>query len=81
MKNDNKKEYRTKDFYVAAFLMTSGFKLSSLDRTNSRQIFFVFDYDSAIEENVDNFFFGRDKISAKELVTAVKNLKQLIYSK
>jgi len=80
MENENGSRYSTKDFYIAAFLLTKGLKLFSIDRTNPREAFFIFQDTESKEALVEGFFYGRATVEPKAFVSAIKELKQLLYS-
>ncbi|MBI1833903.1 MAG: hypothetical protein HYR90_03675 [Candidatus Andersenbacteria bacterium] len=80
MENQVKQTWQTDDFYLSAFCLASGVKLADLDKSNPRQIFFVFN-DFKGRENLErDFIFGRTTVDPKKYAAAIKELKNLMYS-
>jgi hypothetical protein len=80
MKDENKQNFITKDFYITAFLLAKGFSLSHIDRTNPRQVYFAFDYTESRDQLVEDFLFSRALVEPKSFISAIKELKQLLHS-
>lgn len=82
MKN---KYFSTTNFYQAAFLVAKGMELADIDFTEPRRCKFVF-FDTPEREKLLEFFnFGREGapeilIDARKFITAIKSLKEKIYS-
>lgn len=73
-------EYQTSDFYVAAYLLASGVRLLRSDRSNPRRVVFVFSYNEGEQNLIEDFLFGRSKVDPRKLISAIKELKQLLHS-
>lgn len=80
MKNTADTTYITKDFYLAAFLLTNGLEIVNLDRTDPRRVYFVFHDVEARTSLVEDFLFGRAKVEPKQYAGTIKEIKQLLYS-
>ncbi len=81
MKNlDNSNNFTTSDFYAAAFLVTKGYKLLDIDKADSRRFHFIFTNEPDRPQLVSAFFAGLVDVNAKAFVTAIKELKSLMYN-
>jgi len=72
--------FQTSDFYTAAFLLSQDFKLITLSRKNPRRVFFVFEDRKDREKLIEDFFRSKAIIEPRKFVSAIKELKSLIYS-
>lgn len=81
MENKVQQTWRTDDFYLSAFYLTSGIKLADLDKSNPQQIFFVFDDFEGRENMEKDFAFGRTTVDPKKYAAAIKELKNLMYAR
>ena len=75
-----KKVFQISDFYTAAFLLSQGFKLITLNRGNPHRVFFVFEDRKGREKLIEDFFHSGALVEPRKFVTAIKELKSLIYS-
>jgi len=80
MKNEEKRKFTLSDFYLSAFLVAKHFRLLDIDKTNPRKALFVFKDEENRQGLVEDFLFGRAKIEPKIFISAIKELKQLLYS-
>ena len=82
MKNqsDNSNNFATSDFYSAAFLLAKGFQLFGINKTDSRRYRFIFADKLDRPQLVGGFFAGLVEVNAKDFVTAIKELKSLMYN-
>lgn len=79
MNNENSK-FETRDFYLSAFLLSQGFKLLDINRSDPRKVLFIFQDKESRQSLIEDFLFGRIKANPKDFVVAIKELKQLLYS-
>lgn len=70
----------TFDLGAATSLVSSGFELVSLDKTNPRKVQFIFRREIDIENVVDDYWADRLEIKARTFFDNVKMLKNRIYS-
>ncbi|OGZ78706.1 MAG: hypothetical protein A2528_03375 [Candidatus Staskawiczbacteria bacterium RIFOXYD2_FULL_37_9] len=70
----------TYDLGVSASLITAGFELFSLDRTNPRKIKFSFYLGAGIEKVVNDYWANKLEIKARAFFDNIKMLKNRIYS-
>lgn len=77
-----KKTFLLSDFYTAAFLLSQGFKLITLNRnrSNPHRAFFVFEDKEDREKLIEDFFHSEAVVEPRKFITAIKELKSLIYS-
>ena len=82
MKNqpDNSNNFTTSDFYSAAFLLAKGYQLFGINKADSRRYRFIFADKLERPQLVGGFFAGLVEVNAKDFVTAIKELKSLMYN-
>lgn len=82
MKNqqDNNNNFITSDFYVAAFLLAGKYKLVGINKTDIRRFRFVFVDQPGRVQFVEGYFLGYTDVNVKEFVSAIKELKSLMYN-
>ena len=80
MTNKNHDTLETKDFYLAAYVLTQGVKLSHLDRTDPRRVVFVFENVKNRENLVRDFLYRKALVEPQDFVDRIKTLKQFLYS-
>lgn len=75
-------EFRTKDFYGAALLITAGVKLDRLERGGNDFVTFIFsDPSFTAEEILGRYWNGDIKLNAKDLITNIRELKTRVHQK
>jgi len=70
----------TSDFYAAAFLVAKGYRLLGINKADSRRFRFIFTDEPDRAQLVSGFFAGLVEVNAKEFVSAIKELKSLMYN-
>jgi len=80
MKNENLKQFNIQDFYQASFFISKDFKLVRINKTNPQRALFVFEDREDRQNLLEDFLFGRAQVDPKRFVTAIKELKSLLYS-
>jgi len=78
--NFMKDEFSTFDLGLASVLVTLGYELAGLDRSNPKKVGFIFEQDKAIEKIVADYFNDKIKLPAQKLFNTQKSLKTRIYS-
>jgi len=78
--NDCTRHLCTFDLGAAAALITAGFMLVSLDKTNPRKVQFIFLRKINIEKIVDDYWADHLEVKARAFFDNVKMLKNRIYS-
>ncbi|MCK9437900.1 MAG: DUF5659 domain-containing protein [Synergistaceae bacterium] len=73
-------EFSTFDLGLATVLVTLGYELTRLDRSNPRKVEFIFEQDKTIEKIVADYFNDKIKLPAQKLFNTQKSLKTRIYS-
>ena len=71
--------FTTYDLGLSAALLTSGYKLKNLDRTNRRALF-VFEYKSGIDVAANKFLTDELRVKARSYFDSLKALKSKLYS-
>ena len=72
--------FSTYDLGLATVLITLGYELLKLDRTNLKKVRFVFKEGKDIEKVMIDYFNDKIKLPALTLFNNQKNLKNRIYS-
>ena len=72
--------FSTYDLGLATVLITLGYELLELDRTNLKKVRFVFREGKNIEKVMIDYFNDKIKLPALTLFNNQKNLKNRIYS-
>jgi len=72
--------FSTYDLGLATVLITLGYELLELDRTNPKKVRFVFKEGKDIEKVMIDYFNDKIKLPALTLFNNQKNLKNRIYS-
>jgi hypothetical protein len=82
MKNqpDNSNNFATSDFYAAAFLVAKGYELFGINKADSRRFRFIFSDEPDRAHLVSAYLAGFVEVNAKAFVTAIKELKSLMYN-
>ena len=75
-----KQPYQTKDFPLAAFLVSSGLALQAHDRSLGVSTF-TFPDSSRLHELVDDYYGFRALVNPVLYANAFRNLKSVMYSK
>lgn len=77
-------DYRTYlytfDLGAAAALVSAGFQLALLDKTNPRKVQFAFLREAGIEKVVDDYWADRLEVKARSFFDNLKMLKNRLYS-
>ena len=75
-------EIKLKDFYQAVVLLTMGFPLIRLENSKYKFVTFVFDDPNyTAEEILGQYWDGRIKVNAKELINNIRELKTRLHTK
>lgn len=75
-----KEKFITYDIGLAGVLVTLGYTLLDVDRTNPRKSQFMFRRDEQIDKMVKNYWDNSLNIPARSLVDNLKMLKNRLYS-
>lgn len=81
LNNGDKKmqRYQTKDFYLAACIITSGMKMLSCERTKSFTIF-NFEDTNELRNLVSDYYGMKYKVEAMSFSSNIRSLKSAIHS-
>ena len=79
---ENSNEYCTKDFYLSCVLRSSKkLQLKELIRNKGNIVTFVFkDPDSMAEEIIKKHWSGENKVSSRDLIEAINEIKTRLFS-
>ena len=85
-KNKDTDYYHTSSFYIACFLHCKKIRLIDIDKTFPSRAEFVFEYDKKIETLIRDFDFAEKDspsvvVDARELILAIKSIKDKLYQK
>lgn len=79
--SDNYNErYSTFDLGCASALVSSGFKIVSLEKSNPKKVQLVFRREAGIEKVADDYFADRLEIKARSFFDEIKSIKSRLYS-
>jgi hypothetical protein len=79
--SDNYTEfYLTYDLGCSSALVSSGFELISLDKSNPKKVQFMFRREVRIENVVDEYWADRLEVKARSFFDNTKMIKNRIYS-
>jgi hypothetical protein len=73
--------FTTTDLGLASSLLTIGFPIVSLDKSDPERCKFIFTKCSKLEKHADNYWYGNLKLNAKDLFNNQRSIKSRIYSK
>lgn len=73
-------QFKTSDFYVAAFCKTKGMKLCGMDKTNPKRAVFLFEDTEDRPQLVEDFWQGRAIVEPQAFVSNIRSLKQMLFS-
>ncbi len=73
-------EYKTKDFYLSACILASGYPLLNIERTNDKFSIFVFKISpEKAEKIIQQHWNYLLKLSTRKLIEAINELKTRLY--
>jgi hypothetical protein len=78
--DSSEKYFYSYDLGCCAALITTGFELVSLDKTNPRKVQFIIRHETGIERIVDNYWADQLAVHARAYFDNIKMLKNRIYS-
>ena len=68
------------DLGATAALISSGYELMAVDKTNPSKALFVFQREDGIEETVDDYWADRLEVKARRYFDSLKAVKNKLYS-
>ena len=77
MSTDN---YKTNDFALAVSLLCLGFNIISLDKTNPRRVYFIYEHSGALEDAISDFWSNKVTVNPKTFLSTQKELKARVFS-
>lgn len=80
MKKLDKNYYSTYDLGLSSALISAGFELASLDKTNPHKVQFIFKTTTDIDKTINDYWSNSLKIRARTFFDTIKMLKNRIYS-
>jgi hypothetical protein len=79
MQKDENKNYITSDLGQAAAIISAGFELKDVDKTNRLKVVYIFDFCLGIIETSEKYWADNLLISARRYFENLKMLKSRIY--
>lgn len=73
-------DVKIRDLGLAATLVTSGFSIASIDRSNPSRVVFIFDENPELQTQIDKFWAGQLSLPAHQLLNNMRTLKARIYN-
>lgn len=71
--------YKTKNINIGAYLYSSGLQLLNTLKVD-KEVFFIFTPKDKAEQLVEEYFAGTARISPREFVARLNDLRDLIFS-
>lgn len=72
--------FSTFDLAASAALLSAGFDLISLDKSNPRKVMFIFREQTGIQKVIEDYWANRLEVKARTFFDNIKMLKNRIYS-
>ena len=73
------KVFKTYDLGLAASLVSLGFQLTDLEKSNPRKVLFIFQIEEGINEAIGDYWSDNLQINARSHFDNIKMLKNRIY--
>jgi len=77
---DLRNYYTSSDLGCCSALITAGYELEKLDKTNPRKTVFLIVRDEGIDDTVNRFWANQLQVDARTFFENIKMLKSRIYS-
>jgi hypothetical protein len=74
------KPFENHDLGLSAALLSCGFELTQIDKSNIRKVVFVFRRSNGIEDAVNQYFSNKLEVLARNFFDNIKALKNSIYN-
>lgn len=74
------KYFTTYDIFLSSVLVSLGFKIEALDRTNKKRIEFCFQRGKGLDKAIKSYWANELRIEPQFFSANLKNLKNRIYS-
>lgn len=78
MKNDD--EYKTSDLALATALVSAGYKLEAIDRSDGHKALFIFENTIGVKKHVGYFWDDLMKVNPRAYFANLKALKSRLYN-
>lgn len=72
--------FQSYDLGACAALVSVGYELISLDKTNPRKVLFIFQNEHGIEQTVKDYWSDKLQVNARSMFDNIRMLKNQIYS-
>ena len=80
--NNMNDQYRTNDMYLAAFLLTRGFKIVENDRSMQNEVVFIFhETHEEARPAVEDYEHRKTTVEPRTFVGAIKSIKKIIQNR
>ena len=80
-KNNNQPElFITADLSLASSLLTLGYEIQNLDKTNPHKAQFIFQRSPGLDSDIQNYWNGNLRINPRLFSDNIKMLKNRLYS-
>ncbi len=76
----NQKPFQTYDLGISAALITLGYRLLDLDKSNPRKVQFHFIFEESIEEVVNSYWSDNLEVNPRTYFDNIKMLKNRLYT-
>lgn len=79
-KNQKNEYYRSYDLGICASLVSAGFKLISIDKSNPKKCEFFLERSPGIDSAIKSYWADELQVNARTLIDNVKAIKNRLYS-
>ncbi|MFC1810736.1 DUF5659 domain-containing protein [Patescibacteria group bacterium] len=73
-------KFITHDAYLASVLLSEGFVIDSMDKTNLNKVSFIFNRETALDDVIQAYWAKELKVEPQMLFANYKQIKNRIYS-
>lgn len=73
-------EYKTRDFYLTAYLMAVGHSFTRKEKNETQKYIFVFNHTPELQAEIDAYYGLRATVRPQDYTGAMKSLKAIFYA-
>lgn len=72
--------YKTKDLYLASYLVLKGVKIAKLERGDRNRFYFFFNTSQELEDLANLFYARKATVTPQDYAVAMKQVKSMMYN-
>lgn len=73
-------QYKTKDLYLASYLVLNGVKIAKLEKGDRNRFYFYFEATPKLNELADLFYARKASVTPQDYAVAMKQVKSMMYN-